>query len=172
MARQANTDADAEEEHNIIGVSVANETKEDYTFVDGTEPEGIVNPSADALIGKAESKYGLVIFGARRARQINAYYANLQENTADYTGPLVDSEPNDKALSVAMREIMSDQIVAEHMPEGRFDENGLLVREDFSAAMLDIDEADFISGVEEEYIPAGTEEVIAIEEVVLDNSTE
>mgnify|MGYP002752566649 CR=1 FL=1 len=52
---------------------MANETKEDYNFVDGTAPEGIVNPSADALIEKAESKYGLVIFGARRARQINAY---------------------------------------------------------------------------------------------------
>ena len=54
---------------------------------------GIVNPSADALIEKAESKYGLVIFGARRARQINAYYANLQENTGEHVGPLVDSEP-------------------------------------------------------------------------------
>ncbi|MBF1648084.1 MAG: DNA-directed RNA polymerase subunit omega, partial [Rothia dentocariosa] len=40
---------------------MANETKEDYNFVDGTAPEGIVNPSADALIEKAESKYGLVI---------------------------------------------------------------------------------------------------------------
>ena len=125
---------------------MANETKEDYNFVDGTAPEGIVNPSADALIEKAESKYGLVIFGARRARQINAYYANLQENTGEHVGPLVDSEPNDKALSVAM---------------------------DFSAAMLGIDEADFMSAaVEEEYIPAGTEEVIAIEEVVLDDSAE
>ena len=57
---------------------VANEIKEheDYNFVDGVAPEGIVSPSADALIEKAESKYGLVIFGARRARQINAYYAN------------------------------------------------------------------------------------------------
>ena len=152
---------------------MANETKEDYNFVDGTAPEDIVNPSADALIEKAESKYGLVIFGARRARQINAYYANLQENTGEHVGPLVDSEPNDKALSVAMREIMSDQIVAEHIPDGRFDENGQLVHEDFSAAMLGIDEADFMSAaVEEEYIPAGTEEVIAIEEVVLDDSAE
>ena len=72
-----------------------------------------------------------------------------------------------------MREIMNDQIVAEHIPDGRFDENGQLVHEDFSAAMLGIDEADFMSAaVEEEYIPAGTEEVIAIEEVVLDDSAE
>ncbi len=50
---------------------MANEIKEheDYNFVDGVTPEGIVSPSADSLIEKAESKYGLVIFGARRARQ-------------------------------------------------------------------------------------------------------
>ena len=89
---------------------MVNEIKEheDYNFVDGVAPEGIVNPSADALIQKAESKYGLVIFGARRARQINAYYANLQESAGDHVGPLVESEANDKALSVAMREIMAD----------------------------------------------------------------
>ena len=42
---------------------MVNEIKEheDYNFVDGVAPEGIVNPSADALIQKAESKYGLVI---------------------------------------------------------------------------------------------------------------
>ena len=59
--------------------------------------EGIINPSADALIQKAESKYGLVIFGARRARQINAYYSQLHENLYDQVGPLVDSEPNVKS---------------------------------------------------------------------------
>lgn len=147
---------------------MANEIKEDYNFVDGTAPEGIVNPSADALIEKAESKYGLVIFGARRARQINAYYAHLQENASDYTGPLVDSEPNDKALSVAMREIMGDQVVAEHIPDGRFNENGQLVHESASA-VISMDGENLLGAVEEEYIPAAAaEEVIAIEEIILD----
>ena len=105
---------------------MANEIKEheDYNFVDGVAPEGIVSPSADALIEKAESKYGLVIFGARRARQINAYYANLQDNTAAHVGPLVDAESNEKSLSVAMREIIADRVVAEHHPDAKLDEDG------------------------------------------------
>ena len=143
---------------------MVNEIKEheDYNFVDGVAPEGIVNPSADALIQKAESKYGLVIFGARRARQINAYYANLQESAGDHVGPLVESEANDKALSVAMREIMADQIVADHVPDGHFNEDGYLVPEEFAS----------LGAIEEEYIPAGTEEVIALEEVVIDDSAD
>ncbi len=40
-----------------------------------TQLEGIINPPIDELLKAADSKYGLVIFGAKRARQINAYYA-------------------------------------------------------------------------------------------------
>ena len=98
--------------------------------------EGIINPSADALIQKAESKYGLVIFGARRARQINAYYSQLHENLYDHVGPLVDSEPNEKSLSVAMREINEGLIEARHITDGRFDENGTLLHEDEPSAFL------------------------------------
>lgn len=152
---------------------MANENKEheDYNFVDGVAPEGIVSPSADALIEKAESKYGLVIFGARRARQINAYYANLQDNTAAHVGPLVDAEANEKSLSVAMREIIADRVVAEHRPDAKFDEDGYPVPEDLSA-VIDFSAAGFSGAIEEEYIPAGSEEVIAIEEVILDESAE
>jgi DNA-directed RNA polymerase subunit omega len=91
--------------------------------------EGIINPSADALIEKAESKYGLVIFGARRARQINAYYSQLHDNLYDHVGPLVDSEPNEKALSVAMREINEGLIEAHHVEDSKFDENGQIIHE-------------------------------------------
>ncbi|MFC6354014.1 DNA-directed RNA polymerase subunit omega [Rothia nasimurium] len=98
--------------------------------------EGIINPSADALIQKAESKYGLVIFGARRARQINAYYSQLHENLYDHVGPLVDSEPNEKSLSVAMREINEGLIEARHITDGQFDENGTLLHEDEPSAFL------------------------------------
>ncbi|MFW0111768.1 DNA-directed RNA polymerase subunit omega [Rothia sp. CCM 9417] len=98
--------------------------------------EGIINPSADALIQKAESKYGLVIFGARRARQINAYYSQLHENLYDHVGPLVDSEPNEKSLSVAMREINEGLIESRHIKDGQFDENGTLIHEDEPSAFL------------------------------------
>ncbi|MFW0179785.1 DNA-directed RNA polymerase subunit omega [Rothia sp. CCM 9418] len=109
-----------------MGVFVANAHNE----------EGIINPSADELLEKAESKYGLVIFGARRARQINAYYSQMHENLFDHVGPLVDSEPNEKSLSVAMREINEGLIEARHVSEGTFDENGDLIPEEAPSAFL------------------------------------
>ena len=67
--------------------------------------EGIVNPSLDELIDKVDSKYDLVLFAAQRARQINAYYSQLHEGLFEYVGPLVDTELNEKPLSIALREI-------------------------------------------------------------------
>ena len=57
---------------------------------------------------KTGSKYQLVIYAARRARQINAYYSQLGEGLLEYVGPLVDSHVQEKALSIAMREIDAD----------------------------------------------------------------
>ena len=37
-----------------------------------TQPEGITYPSIDGLLEKTDSKYSLVIYAAKRARQINA----------------------------------------------------------------------------------------------------
>ncbi|YAL81983.1 DNA-directed RNA polymerase subunit omega [Dermacoccaceae bacterium W4C1] len=68
-------------------------------------PEGITNPPIDDLLQIADSKYALVIYSAKRARQINAYYSQLSEGLLEYVGPLVDSQVNDKPLSVALREI-------------------------------------------------------------------
>jgi DNA-directed RNA polymerase subunit omega len=70
-----------------------------------SNPEGIINPPIDDLLTKSDSKYGLVIFGAKRARQINAYYAQLHEGLFEYVGPLVDTKLNEKPLSIALREI-------------------------------------------------------------------
>ncbi|GGB33106.1 DNA-directed RNA polymerase subunit omega [Flexivirga endophytica] len=68
-------------------------------------PEGITNPPIDDLLKVADSKYALVIYSAKRARQINAYYSQLSEGLLEYVGPLVDSQVNDKPLSVSLREI-------------------------------------------------------------------
>lgn len=68
-------------------------------------PEGITNPPIDELLDKVDSKYGLVIFAAKRARQINAYYSQLGEGLLEYVGPLVETHPHEKPLSVALREI-------------------------------------------------------------------
>ncbi|WP_430295266.1 DNA-directed RNA polymerase subunit omega [Sinomonas sp. B1-1] len=77
-----------------------------------SSPEGIINPPIDDLLTKSDSKYGLVIFGAKRARQINAYYAQLHEGLFEYVGPLVDTKLNEKPLSIALREINDGLLVA------------------------------------------------------------
>lgn len=66
--------------------------------------EGIINPPIDELLTRADSKYALVIDAAKRARQINAYYAQLHEGLFEYVGPLVDTRMNEKPLSIALRE--------------------------------------------------------------------
>ncbi|WP_348647817.1 DNA-directed RNA polymerase subunit omega [Ornithinimicrobium sp. F0845] len=68
-------------------------------------PEGITNPPIDDLLKRADSKYALVIYAAKRARQINAYYSQLSEGLLEYVGPLVESEMTDKPLSIALHEV-------------------------------------------------------------------
>ncbi len=68
-------------------------------------PEGITNPPIDELLEAADSKYALVIYSAKRARQINAYYSQLGEGLLEYVGPLVETHVQEKPLSVALREI-------------------------------------------------------------------
>jgi DNA-directed RNA polymerase subunit omega len=72
--------------------------------------EGITNPPIDELLDRTQSKYALVIIAAKRARQINAYYSQLGEGLLEYVGPLVETAPQEKALSIALREINSDLI--------------------------------------------------------------
>ena len=76
-------------------------------------PEGITNPPIDELLDKVESKYALVIYASKRARQINAYYSQLGEGLLEYVGPLVPTHVQEKPLSVALREINSGMLVAE-----------------------------------------------------------
>ena len=68
-------------------------------------PIGITNPPIDDLLERADSKYSLVLYSAKRAQQINAYYAQLQEGLLEYVGPLVESEVHEKPLSISLREI-------------------------------------------------------------------
>ena len=77
------------------------------------EPVGITDPPIDKLLEKASSKYALVVYSAKRARQINAYYSQLNEGLLEYVGPLVETRPQEKALSIAMREINDGLLTAE-----------------------------------------------------------
>ena len=73
--------------------------------------QGIIDPPIDDLLSKVDSKYQLVIFASKRARQINDYYADLHEGSLfDNVGPLVDSTIDDKPLSVALHEINEDKL--------------------------------------------------------------
>jgi DNA-directed RNA polymerase subunit omega len=76
-------------------------------------PEGIINPPIDDLLAIADSKYSLVIYEAKRARQINAYYSQLGEGLLEYVGPLVETHVHEKPLSIAMREINAGLLTAE-----------------------------------------------------------
>lgn len=73
--------------------------------------EGIIDPPIDSLVKKADSKYALVLFSAKRARQINNYYAQLHEGLFEHIGPLVETKLNEKPLSISLREINGDLLV-------------------------------------------------------------
>ena len=77
--------------------------------------EGVTNPSIDDLLSKTDSKYQLVLYGAKRARQINAYYSQLGEGLLEYVGPLVETHVQEKPLSIALREINEDLLTLEHV---------------------------------------------------------
>ncbi len=74
-------------------------------------PEGVTFPPIDELLERADSKYALVVLAANRARQINAYNSQLESNMIQYVGPVVESEPDDKPLSIALREIVEDKLI-------------------------------------------------------------
>ena len=75
--------------------------------------EGVTNPPIDDLLTKTDSKYKLVLYSAKRARQINAYYSQLGEGQLEYVGPLVDTHVQEKPLSIALREINEDLLTCE-----------------------------------------------------------
>jgi DNA-directed RNA polymerase subunit omega len=87
------------------------------------QPVGITDPPIDELLDRTDSKYGLVLYAAKRARDINSYYSQLNEGLLENVGPLVDVRPQEKPLSIAMREInegllQSIPVEDDEFPEG------------------------------------------------------
>lgn len=70
----------------------------------------MIEPRIDDLLARVDSKYTLVILAARRARQINSYYAQLGEGLGEFVPPMVDAGPTRKPLSVALQEIVEDKL--------------------------------------------------------------
>ncbi len=81
------------------------------------DPQGITNPPIDELLEATNSKYSLVIYAAKRARQINAYYSQLGEGLLEYVGPLVEPGMQEKPLSIALREINAGLLTHESVAE-------------------------------------------------------
>ncbi|MDO4259549.1 MAG: DNA-directed RNA polymerase subunit omega [Actinomycetaceae bacterium] len=80
------------------------------------QPEGITYPPIDDLLTRVDSKYALVIFAARRARQINSYNQQLEHNMIQFVGPVVEAEPDDKPLAIALREIDEGMLTLDTAP--------------------------------------------------------
>ena len=76
----------------------------------GGVAQSVLTEVVDDLLEQVDSKYRLVLFAAKRARQINAYYAQLGEGLLESVGPLVETMPQEKPLSIALREVQAGQL--------------------------------------------------------------
>jgi DNA-directed RNA polymerase subunit omega len=73
----------------------------------------VIHPRIDELLERTDSRYGLVIAAAKRARQINNYHHQLGEGTfEDVAPPLVESRSKNY-LTMALEEISEGKIAAE-----------------------------------------------------------
>ena len=69
----------------------------------------MINPRIDELLDNVDSRYALVIVGAKRARQINNYHHQLGEGTFDEFPPLVESRSKNY-LTMALEETAEGKI--------------------------------------------------------------
>ena len=69
-------------------------------------PHGLADPTIGDLMKRTgHNKYSLSVFAAKRARQINSYFTQLNEGLLQNVGPLVEYQNQEKPLSIAFREI-------------------------------------------------------------------
>jgi DNA-directed RNA polymerase subunit omega len=71
--------------------------------------EGTPIARIDDLMDKVDSRFHLVHLAAKRAREINGYYAQLGEGLGNFVPPLVSTASN-KPLSIALEEIAQGKI--------------------------------------------------------------
>src|ERR1700741_3980290 len=70
----------------------------------------MMNPPIEELLGRVDSKFGLVTLAARRARQINSYFNQLGEGLGHMVPPQVSSVAR-KPLSIGCEEFAADKIL-------------------------------------------------------------
>ncbi len=69
----------------------------------------MIEPPIGLVLEKTNSRFGLVVLAARRARQINSYFNQLGEGLGSYVPPQVHSLSR-KPLSIALEEIAEDKV--------------------------------------------------------------
>jgi len=70
----------------------------------------MIEPPLERVLAKTDSRFGLVVLAARRARQINAYCNQLGEGIGSYVPPQVHSLSR-KPVSISLEEIDNDKVV-------------------------------------------------------------
>jgi DNA-directed RNA polymerase subunit omega len=80
----------------------------------------MIEPRIEDLLENVDSKYTLVLLGAKRARQINSYFTQLGEGVAEFTPPQIPlgAERAPKALSIALQEVAEGKVSYERTAEG------------------------------------------------------
>ena len=74
----------------------------------------MIEPKIDKLLEHVDSKYGLVIASAKRARQINDYHHQLGEGSFEgFAPPLVESRSKNY-LTMALEEVAEGKIKVAH----------------------------------------------------------
>jgi DNA-directed RNA polymerase subunit omega len=92
----------------------------------------MIHPPIEDLLGRTDSKFGLVTLAARRARDINAYFGQLGDGLGSSIPPQVTSVAR-KPLSIAFEEIAVDKIVPIEMPDEPVEGDADAVEGDASA---------------------------------------
>ena len=85
---------------------------------------------------KVDSKFHLVHLAAKRAREINGYYAQLGEGLGAFVPPLLATDSN-KPLSIALEEIAAGKIEVTGAADAPFE--GIAAADD---AIVEVDDTD------------------------------
>jgi len=73
----------------------------------------LMDPPIEELLEKVDSKFTLVTLGAKRAREINAYYQGLGEVLGRTVPPQVTSVSG-KPLTIAFEEVAASKVTYHH----------------------------------------------------------
>ena len=93
----------------------------------------LMNPEIEGLLDTTDSKFALVVLGARRARQITSYFGQLGEGLGASVPPQITSTSS-KPLSIAFEEVSVEKIVPIELPDEPEVEEVLMAEEEVAAS--------------------------------------